>query len=222
VAGITFAESIWRRCWLVSARLALFLDYPNVYNAAREAFHANSMPRWAGQIDPLRLGELLASKGLGYRELKEARVYRGRPAQSREARTYWANLRQSEAQVRRGGGRVSVITRALRYPPDWPNARAQEKGIDVALAIDFVQMAMLGEFDVGVIMSTDTDLRPALEAVLRLRPQGGPICEVAAWSNASCHGPRLSIPSAKIWCHWLSEADYLSVVDRTDYNVGVR
>ncbi len=129
-------------------------------------------------------------------------------------------MRQSEAQIRAGGGRVDVITRTLRYPPDWPNARAQEKGIDVALAIDFVQMAMLGEFDVGVIMSTDTDLRPALEAVLRLRPEGGPICEVAAWSKAGCHGPRLSIPSAKIWCHWLSEDDYLSVADRTDYNVG--
>jgi hypothetical protein len=117
---------------------------------------------------------------------------------------------------------VSVITRTLRYPPDWPKSRAQEKGIDVALAIDFVQMAMLGEFDVGVIMSTDTDLKPALEAVLRLRPRGGPICEVAAWGRAGYHSPRLSIPSAKIWCHWLSEADYLSVVDRTDYNLGVR
>jgi uncharacterized LabA/DUF88 family protein len=110
-----------------------------------------------------------------------------------------------------------MVTRTLRYPPDWPQARAQEKGIDVALAVDFVQMAMAGEYDVGVIMSTDTDLRPALEAVLRLRSQGGPVCEVAAWARAGCHGPRLSLPSANIWCHWLSEADYLSVADPTDY-----
>jgi hypothetical protein len=43
------------------------------------------------------------------------------------------------------------------------------------LAIDYVQMAMFGEFDVGVIMSTDTDLRPALEAVMDLRLQRGPV-----------------------------------------------
>jgi hypothetical protein len=113
---------------------------------------------------------------------------------------------------------VTIITRSLRYPSDWPQTRAQEKGVDVALAIDFVQMALLGEFDVGVIMSTDTDLRPALEAVLHLRPLAGPTCEVAAWTRPGCHGPRLSIPRARVWCHWLSEADYLSVADRTDYN----
>ncbi len=204
------------------ARVILFLDYPNVYKSAREAFHAHTACRWAGQIDPFKLGELISARGLVSRELKEVRVYRGRPDSAKDPKTYMANMRQCQAQNRAGGGRVNVITRTLRYPPDWPNARAQEKGIDVALAVDFVQMAMLGEFDVGVIMSTDTDLKPALEAVLRLRPQGGPVCEVAAWSKAGSRSPRLSIPSAKIWCHWLSETDYLSVVDRTDYNVGPR
>lgn len=129
-------------------------------------------------------------------------------------------MRQTQAQIRAGGGKVEVIARGLRYPPDWPATRAQEKGVDVALTVDFLQMAMLGEFDVGVIMSTDTDLKPALEAVLRLRPLGGPICEVAAWARPDGgHCPRLSVPAAKMWCHWLSEADYLSVADRTDYNL---
>ena len=201
----------------MSARLVLFLDYPNVYKSAREAFRHDPMPCWAGQVDPLRLGELVASRGLGCRELKEVRVYRGRPDVNREPRTYWANVHQSDAQVSAGDGKVTVVTRTLRYPPDWPKTQAQEKGIDVALAVDFVQMAMAGEYDVGVIMSTDTDLRPALEAVLRLRSQGGPACEVAAWARADRHGPRLSLPSANIWCHWLSEADYLLVADPTDY-----
>jgi hypothetical protein len=54
--------------------------------------------------------------------------------------------------------------------------REEEKGIDVALAIDFVTMAVRGEYDVGVIMSTDTDLKPALEAVAQMR--GSPYPEV--------------------------------------------
>jgi hypothetical protein len=96
------------------------------------------MPRWAGQVDPLGLAELVASRGLGCRELKEVRVYRGRPDVNHEPRTYWANVRQSDAQVSAGDGKVTVVTRTLRYPPDWPETHAQEKGIDVALAVDFV------------------------------------------------------------------------------------
>ena len=66
---------------------------------------------------------------------------------------------------------MKVIQRTLRYPSDWPSRKAQEKGIDVALAVDFVMMAVAEEYDVGVLMSTDTDLKPALEAVVAL---GGP------------------------------------------------
>lgn len=51
-----------------------------------------------------------------------------------------------------------------RWPP---TDKAEEKGIDVALAIDFVAMAVEDKYDVGVIASCDTDLRPALEFVHR-------------------------------------------------------
>jgi uncharacterized LabA/DUF88 family protein len=199
-------------------RVVLFIDYPNVYSSAREAFPMDVSPRWAGQIDPFKLGELITAKGHVPRALEEVRVYRGRPDSARDPKTYTANVRQSESQIRAGGGRVRVITRTLRYPLDWPNTRAQEKGVDVALAVDFVHMAMAKQYDVGVIMSTDTDLRPALETVLGMRSQGGLVCEVAAWAKPGCHSPRLSIPGARIWCHWLDEADYLSVADPTDYS----
>ena len=58
-----------------------------------------------------------------------------------------------------------MITQGLRYPPTWPTDPAQEKGIDVAWAIDFVRLAITGAYDVGVMMSTDTDLLPALRFV---------------------------------------------------------
>lgn len=51
---------------------------------------------------------------------------------------------------------MQVITRALRYSQTWPTDPAEEKGIDVALAIDFVRFAIYGVYDVGVIMSTDS------------------------------------------------------------------
>jgi len=199
-------------------RLILFIDHQNVYNAAREAFpHACAGPG-SGQFDPFKLGCLLASRGRRQRELREVRVYRGLPDSVRDTKSNRACLRQTEAQLLAGGGKVIVVSRPVRYPSDWPKTPAREKGIDVALAVDFVQLAMARQYDVGVVMSTDTDLRPALETVLGLRSEGGPACEVAAWARPGCHSPRLSIPGAKIWCHWLDEADYLSVADPTDYS----
>jgi len=94
------------------------------------------------------------------------------------------------------------------------------KGIDVALAIDLVVMAITGEFDIGVLMSTDTDLKPALEAIPSLaRGKQYPRCEVAAWSVPGGHSRRLSVPGEQIWCHWLDGEDFLAVADSRDYNV---
>ena len=73
-----------------------------------------------------------------------------------------------------------------------------------------------GAYDIGVIMSTDTDLLPALEFI-RNRYTGIRHVAVAAWRN---HGGnrRLSVPGMNIWCHWLYQTDYEAVSDPTDYN----
>jgi hypothetical protein len=67
--------------------------------------------------------------------LQEVRLYRGRPDSAKDPKTYGANLRQSDAQVRNGGGKVKIIARTLRYPFDWPAGHVQEKGVDVFLAM---------------------------------------------------------------------------------------
>lgn len=111
-----------------------------------------------------------------------------------------------------------MITRALRYPRGWPDVPPVEKGIDVALAVDFVAMALIGEYDVGILLSTDTDLKPALEAVIGLSGTPYPRCEVTAWSfPGRRHSPRLSVKGMKLWCHWLGADDYEVVADPTDY-----
>jgi uncharacterized LabA/DUF88 family protein len=62
--------------------------------------------------------------------------------------------------------------------------RLREKGVDVALAVAFVTMAVQRQFDVGIIMSGDSDLLPALEFVVGLTPKGGPRAEIAAWRGS--------------------------------------
>ena len=75
-----------------------------------------------------------------------------------------------------------MITRALRYPQGWPAVPAQEKGDDVALAVDFVKLAIEGDYDIGVMMSTDNDMLPALE-VVHNHDQGRIHAAVPAWST---------------------------------------
>ena len=57
-------------------------------------------------------------------------MYSGRPDATKDARTHAAHMKQC-AEWRRGG--ANVITRQLRYPKEWPNLKAQEKGIDVII-----------------------------------------------------------------------------------------
>ncbi|MBI4569439.1 MAG: NYN domain-containing protein [Planctomycetes bacterium] len=113
---------------------------------------------------------------------------------------------------------MKVITRILRYPEQWPKKKAQEKGIDVALAIDFVTLAIDKKYDIGVIASADTDLRPALEYLVS-RPSTFRPPEVAAWQGA-VQSSRLTVPDRNIWCHWLSRSDYDAVADLRDYAPG--
>ena|SRR5665648_76705 len=202
----------------VPQRVVVFLDYQNVYHRARDAFCAPDASASEGQVDPLALGRLLARRVSGGC-LANVRVYRGRPSQRRDSRSYSAYRRQTATQASRGVGLVTVISRDLRYPPDWPRRAAQEKGIDVALAVDFVMMIARRECDVGILFSSDTDLVPALEAVLALRPGSPPACEVAAWA-APCGRPRsLSVRGARIRRHLLPEADYRVAADPTDYTL---
>ena len=80
--------------------------------------------------------------------------------------------------------------------------------------MDFVTLAVDGNYDVGVIFSTDTDLCPALEYVHRMP---GVTPEVAAWYGSYDRG--LKIPGERMWCHRLIRKDYDSVADYRDYNI---
>lgn len=200
----------------MSERLVLFIDAQNVYHSARGAFFPDPTSHLEGQVDPLRIGQLIASRGPAgsNRVLHEVRIYTGRPESSKQPRAYGAHMKQCAAWERSG---CVVIPRTLRYPFAWPRRPAEEKGIDVALAIDFVMGAVDGAYDIGVIFSTDTDLRPALEVVAG-RFAGTRRAEVAAWRSPTANR-RLSVQGRSIWCHFLDQADYSLVHDATDYNV---
>lgn len=197
-------------------RLVVFYDWQNVYEGARETFFDPNAPRWRGQVDPIALGERIASRQVSRtnRTLHQVRLYTGRPSNRHDPRTYAAHQRQFATLKNRG---AIVRHRTLRYR----DGIAIQKGVDVQLAVEFVQGCIRGDFDVGVIFSNDTDLVPALEAGLELfTNDAGPRPEVASWKGRDGRGrSRLNIPGADLRCHWMDWNDYQISEDRRDYNV---
>ncbi len=75
-------------------------------------------------------------------------------------------------------------------------------------------MAYENQYDVGIIFSTDTDWRPALEYVLA---QDRPLAEVASWRTGTFK-KQLSVEgSYHLWYHRLTKDDYDAVADYRDY-----
>ncbi|MBA4179784.1 MAG: hypothetical protein C0506_04275 [Anaerolinea sp.] len=199
-------------------RVVVFIDSQNTYRGARDCFApAVGRRHTDGQVDPVSVGSLICSRPPpgGARVLSEVRIYTGRPNSTKQPKAYAAHMRQCAVWERAG---AVVIPRALRYPPAWPAEPPREKGIDVQLAIDYVAWAVDGRYDVGVIFSTDTDLRPALEFVAA-RFHGAPRAESAAWTSHGANRALRASNPAPTWCHYLDAADYGSVHDPTDYNV---
>lgn len=170
-------------------RVIVYLDYQNVHGWAQRQFFGVGADAASTHVDPLRLGELLVSRRQRPSVLQEVRVYRGRPNPSRQEGATRANDRQTAAWQR--SERVTVIRRNLQYPPTWPHSPATEKGIDVALAVDVVALAIQGRCDAAIVFSSDKDLLPAVETVAHLP---GAHVEVAAW----CGAPRLHIGHQKL------------------------
>ncbi len=199
----------------MSDRVVVYIDAQNTYKGARDAFFGGRAHFTRGQFDPIELGKLLLRRTVPgvARELKQVRVYSGRPDARKQPKANRAHLRQCDAWESKG---VYVLGRPLRYPRDFPASKPQEKGIDVELAIDLVTHSIARYFDVAIVLSTDRDLRPALEWVARQSIQG-PRVELAAWQSLTSNR-RIPVDApVAVPCHWLDIEDYRAVRDETDY-----
>lgn len=194
-------------------RVAVFLDYQNVYKGAREAFFNDDAPHWWGQVRPMRLGLKLAGAGDDRRQLVGVSVYRGVPTPKRDSKGAAAAQRQIHAWQQEALTRPRL--RPLNYRTDPP----REKGVDVQLAIDVAAGAIRDEYDVAVVFTADTDLLPAIELVAEMKGHGA--VEVAAWVPVQQRGSvqRLRLPGHELWCHMLTLTDYEHVRDETNYSL---
>ena len=145
-------------------RAITFFDGQNLYHSAKAAF-GHTFPNY--DVRKLSMA-ICAVKGW---EFVQARFYTGVPDMADDAHwhRFWeAKLLQMSRQ------NVHVFTRSLRYRnqrvslPDGSRQTimvAEEKGIDVRIAIDVIRMAHHREYDVALVFSQDQDLSEVADEV---------------------------------------------------------
>jgi uncharacterized LabA/DUF88 family protein len=193
-------------------RVAVFIDYENAHRGGHGRFGGVGQPKHETVIDPLKIAERLIEKRRGEGDLVGTHVYRGRPLPMFQPEATSANDILATSWQRDG---VHVTRRDLKYvTEDDGSWRAQEKGIDVALAIGVIEQAMNGSFDTAIVFSNDTDQLPTLELLFHtLEPR----VEIACWATAKPlwfpDGLRAHPPRRLPYCHFLNEADFLACRD---------
>jgi hypothetical protein len=168
----------------VAAPALVLIDYQNVHKTAWECFTAYGVPVYEALIDPVKFADQAALKWQSDtgEELSviSVLVYRGLPDPRRERNLNSRVSRQNASWGR--DPRVVVHTRPLRYPRDWPDEKAQEKGVDVMLALALVRAALDRKHDRIIVATRDTDLLPAVE-MAELEQPGSVI--LANWDGQS-------------------------------------
>jgi hypothetical protein len=199
-------------------KVAVFYDWQNVYQRAREAFGWMNMPNEYGNFSPYQLARILAAgNGRGASgQLVRVEIHRGLPSQRHDQVAYAANRRQSAAWTREAPTIVIPRLRPLRYPPDYPHSPPVEKGVDVNLALAAIEAVLLKTCDVAVIFSHDTDLLPVPETLARLA--GTEAVETASWGSDQFR-KRLR-PSPHVFHHEISSAVFHRVETRINYARG--
>jgi uncharacterized LabA/DUF88 family protein len=155
-------------------------------------------------------------------ELTEARFYTG--IHEATANPFWnAFWVKKTAQMGQTG--IKVITRPLRYRnksvrlPDGTEdtfLAAEEKGIDVRIALDVIGGARKGLYDVGIIFSQDQDLAEVAAEIRTIaKKQGRWIKMACAFPDSPTARNRRGINNTD-WIR-LDRAMYDRCIDPRDY-----
>lgn len=203
-------------------RVAVFFDYENVHRTAHKQYTNHGTPIHSTAFNPIKLAEKVVAKRSRASTLASIRVYRGRPVPAHQPIP--ASAFDIQRNVWEQDARVVMKTRDLKYRFDDADPavfQAQEKGIDVSLAIDLVEAAMNNTYDAMIIFSCDTDLLPALELVKKM-PKSH--MEIACWNGANPlwlrEGLTLDPPRRFPYCHFLNEQDFTDCKELSASNLG--
>ena len=199
-----------------SNRVAVLIDWQNVYRLARRAFRLDRSPPARGVVDPVQLARIVTKAHSERSELKQIEIFRGLPDRTHDARGHRANVAQGAAwlqSAREARVELNVHARPLQYRLIDGERRPFEKGVDVQLAISAVVHAMSDDIDTVVIFSHDSDLLPAVEAIAQLR--GPEHVETASWRSQTFRSRLRPVPG--VFHHHLGPGDFARVETPVDF-----
>ncbi|HWI29865.1 MAG TPA: NYN domain-containing protein [Microbacterium sp.] len=175
----------------------VFVDYQNVHLSAFECFARYHEAKHDYLVHPARFADQVCAAWTTQHgeELTAEKItmYRGLPDPRKEGKANSRVLRQHSMWKR--DTRVVVETRPLRYPRDWPDTRAQEKGVDVMMALAIVRCALAKSCDRIIVATRDTDMLPAIEMAEVENP--GSIV-IATWDGNSVLRTTPPVPTVQL------------------------
>jgi uncharacterized LabA/DUF88 family protein len=196
-------------------RAVVFIDGQNLTKSAERAFgHKHPL------FDPFKLGAFVCHQRAC--RLEDILFYSGIPPIDREP--FWHHFwSKKKTQMQRRG--VVCKTRPVNYRVHVEklddgtfNRRtiAEEKGIDVSIAVDLISLAYQNKYDMAIVFSQDQDLCPAVEEVKRIaKSQSRWIKVVSAFPVSDRSENRLGIRDTD-WFQ-IEELEYNQCLDHYDY-----
>ena len=205
------------------ARVMVFVDGQNVFKTCERQFGR-------GLVHPV----LIARALLGGRKLVGSRYCSGVPDPRKDPHGN-AVANRRHALIRRTG--VTVVERMLRYRWEWgldtrplgdpakhvgevhtvdttPYERPREKGVDLALGLDVVDLSLRGLMDVAIIVSSDSDLTEVARVVHDMTRAQGRVSVESAVFNDSRHPVLMEHYD---FTHQLRRNDFEACRDEFDY-----
>lgn len=196
-------------------RCIAFFDGQNLFHAAQSAFGY-----WEPNFEPVALAKAICS-GRNW-DLAQVRFYTGIHAIQKNA--FWHHYWINKLTVLGGGG-VQVFHRLLRYRPktvELPGNRqftfeaAEEKGIDVRIALDLIRLGLRGQYDVALIFSQDQDLSEVAEEIRTIATEQDRWIKVASAYPAAAGYRNARGINKTDWIP-IDKALYDACIDQRDY-----
>ncbi len=198
-------------CFFVKImRTIVFIDGQNLYHLAKTAWAATGLARYTWpSYDAWRISEELVARVPG-RTLTEVRFYTGvpEPGWPPDSNKFWHGFWTNKLRAMTNQGIYVYKGRISRS--------GQEKGVDVALGLDVVQLTHEQRYDCGVIVSQDWDFGPAISLAKTIaRSQSRNLTFESAFPFDNGNTSPRGIPGTT-WVH-IDKSLYDSCHDPKDY-----
>jgi uncharacterized LabA/DUF88 family protein len=192
-------------------RTIVLVDGQNLYHLARQAWSPGPQAAGSPYGYPAYDVEKLAARLVGgdpRRVLHQIRFYTGVPDPRDAQTTFWHNFWARKLRYLASQG---VYVYRGRVRPG-----GQEKGVDVSLAVDLIQLTYQAACDVAIIVSQDWDFGEAVRLARSIARDHNRALTV---ESAFPYEPRKMNPRGipgTTWVH-IDKASYDACVDPRDY-----